>query len=70
MGSASSSNFDGTGEVDCCLVAVGMGVTESMEALDEGLGRRNASAVEKIDTNLSSSSADQRPRGVFGAGRT
>ena len=41
VGSTSSSNFEGTGETDCCLVAVGAGVTvDSMEALGGGSGRR------------------------------
>ena len=71
VGSASSSNFDGTGEVDCCLVVVRTGVTESMGALDEGSGQRNASTVEKIDTNLRSPHQPiKHPRGIFGVGCT
>jgi hypothetical protein len=41
VGSASSSNLDGTGEADCCLAIVGTAVTvESMGAPGERSGRR------------------------------
>lgn len=71
VGPASSSNFDGTGEAVCCLVVVRTGVVESMEALDEGSGRRDVSAVENFTPiQVPHHSADQKPKGPgnFGAG--
>jgi len=74
VGSASSSNFDGTGEAACCLVVVRTGgtcATESMGALGGGSGRRDVSVVENFTSiQVPHHSADQKPKGPgsFGAG--
>lgn len=48
-GSASSSNFDGTGETDRCLVVVDTGATvDSMEVLGGDSGRRDDFVMDKI----------------------
>jgi len=67
VGSPSSSNLDGTGEADCCLVVFGMALTsESMGALGESSGQSDSShfAAEKVDIDPFPS-ADQM---VGGAG--
>ena len=63
VGSTSSSNFDGTGEAESCLVVVVRTGAEiaSMGALDGGSGRRDGPGIEKIEIDLGSSSADQSP---------
>lgn len=59
VGSPSSSNLDGTGEADRCLVVDGTALTlESMGAPGENWSRRDGSLIEKFDADLFSS-ADQ-----------
>lgn len=60
VGSGSSSNLDGTGEGDCCLVIVGTAMTrDPMEALGGHLCRRGGPPMERIDTALSHFSITQ-----------